>query len=111
MVFVGGAFGTWVDFLGVHLARGLISWVHLALGLIFVWGAFGTWVGFVNGVLCALGIYLVGCFLLRGKDAQGTLGSFLLKGKDAQGTLGSFLLKGCSRHLGVLMHLVVCGRF
>ncbi len=85
--------------------------VHLALGLIFVWGAFGTWVGFVNGVLCALGFYLVGCFLLRGKDAQGTLGSFLLKGKDAQGTLGSFLLKGCSRHLGVLMHLVVCGRF
>jgi hypothetical protein len=71
--------------------------VHLALGLIFVWGAFGTWVGFVNGVLCALGFYLVGCFLLRGKDAQGTL--------------GSFLLKGCSRHLGVLMHLVVCGRF
>jgi hypothetical protein len=68
--------------------------VHLALGLIFVWGAFGTWVGFVNGVLCALGFYLVGCFLLRGKDAQGTLGSFLLKGKDAQGTLGSFLLKG-----------------
>ena len=111
MVFVGGAFGTWVDFLGVHLARGLISWVHFSRGLIFVWGAFGTWVGFVNGVLCALGIYLVGCFLLRGKDAQGTLGSFLLKGKDAQGTLGSFLLKGCSRHLGVLMHLVVCGRF
>ena len=68
--------------------------MHLALGLIFVWGAFGTWVGFVNGVLCALGFYLVGCFLLRGKDAQGTLGSFLLKGKDAQGTLGSFLLKG-----------------
>ena len=66
----------------------------MALGLIFVWGAFGTWVGFVNGVLCALGFYLVGCFLLRGKDAQGTLGSFLLKGKDAQGTLGSFLLKG-----------------
>ena len=99
--------------------------MHLALGLIFVWGAFGTWVGFVNGVLCALGFYLVGCFLLRGKDAQGTLGSFLLKGKDAQGTLGSFLLKGkdaqgtlgsfllkgCSRHLGVLVHLVVCGRF
>jgi len=79
----------------VHLALGLIFvWVHLALGLIFVWGAFGTWVGFVNGVLCALGFYLVGCFLLRGKDAQGTLGSFLLKGKDAQGTLGSFLLKG-----------------
>jgi hypothetical protein len=63
--------------------------VHLALGLIFVWGAFGTWVGFVKGafgtwvgfvkgVLCALGFSLVGCFLLRGKDAQGTLGSFLL---------------------------------
>jgi len=49
MVFVGGAFGTWVDFLGVHLARGLISWVHLALGLIFVWGAFGTWIGFCWG--------------------------------------------------------------
>ena len=63
-----GAFGTWVDYLGVHLA----------LGLIFVWGAFGTWVGFVKGVLCALGFSLVGCFLLRGKDAQGTLGSFLL---------------------------------
>ena len=47
--------------------------MHLALG----------WV-LLTGVLCALGFYLVGCFLLRGKDAQGTLGSFLLKG--AQGT-------------------------
>ena len=74
--------------------------MHLALGWVLLT------VCFVH-----FGIYLVGCFLLRGKDAQGTLGSFLLKGKDAQGTLGSFLLKGCSRHLGVLMHLVVCGRF
>ena len=51
MVFVGGAFGTWVDFLGVHLARGLISWVHLALGLIFVWGAFGTWIDICLGCI------------------------------------------------------------
>ena len=55
MVFVGGAFGTWVDFLGVHLARGLISWVHLALGLIFVWGAFGTWIDICLGCIWHLG--------------------------------------------------------
>ena len=44
MVFVGGAFGTWVDFLGVHLARGLI----------FL-GAFGTWIDFCLGCIWHLG--------------------------------------------------------
>jgi hypothetical protein len=55
MVFVGGAFGTWVDFLGVHLARGLIFLGAFGTWIDFCLGAFGTWIDFCLGCIWHLG--------------------------------------------------------